>query len=139
MMKHDMVGTVMTSDVVRASTDTTFREIVHLLDEHRISGLHVVDDGQDVIGVISESDLLAHAAASEDRQGEHHARWSSLIRKSQDGVVTVTTFGGRLEEGASGWVARMILRQGRGGDFRDIARIGRWAETIAAGLVAGRT
>ncbi|WP_328404317.1 flavodoxin domain-containing protein [Streptomyces sp. NBC_00390] len=49
------------------------------------------------------------------------------------------TFGGRLEEGASGWVARMILQQGRGGDFRDVARISRWAETIAADLVAGRT
>ena len=93
MMKHDMVGTVMTSDVVRATADTTFREIVRLLDDHRISGLPVVDDGQRVIGVISESDLLAHAAAAEDRQGAHHARWSSLIRKGHDtdsGVMTLT-------------------------------------------------
>ncbi|WP_328404319.1 CBS domain-containing protein [Streptomyces sp. NBC_00390] len=93
MMKHDMVGTVMTSDVVRATADTTFREIVHLLDDHRISGLPVVDGSQRVIGVISESGLLAHAAAAEDRQGAHHARWSSLIRKGQDtdpGVMTLT-------------------------------------------------
>ncbi|MGC0208699.1 flavodoxin domain-containing protein [Streptomyces levis] len=44
------------------------------------------------------------------------------------------TFGGRLEEGAKGWVARMILRSGKGGDFRDFTAIEAWAARIAAEL-----
>ncbi|MEU1571264.1 flavodoxin domain-containing protein [Streptomyces collinus] len=45
------------------------------------------------------------------------------------------TFGGCLEEGAKGWVARMILRSGKGGDFRDFTAIEVWAARIGAQLV----
>lgn len=50
------------------------------------------------------------------------------------------TFGGCLEEGAKGWVARMILRSGKGGDFRDFPAIEAWAARIGSQLVgvAGR-
>ncbi|MEV7686724.1 flavodoxin domain-containing protein [Streptomyces bungoensis] len=41
------------------------------------------------------------------------------------------TFGGCLQEGAEGRLARMILRDGRGGDFRDFPAIEAWAERIA--------
>ncbi|MET9735739.1 flavodoxin domain-containing protein [Streptomyces sp. NPDC006458] len=41
------------------------------------------------------------------------------------------TFGGRLEEGATGLVARMILRSGKGGDFRDFGAIEAWAGRVA--------
>jgi menaquinone-dependent protoporphyrinogen oxidase len=44
------------------------------------------------------------------------------------------TFGGCLEEGAKGWVARMILRNGKGGDFRDFTRIEEWAGSIGREL-----
>ncbi|MFE2264516.1 flavodoxin domain-containing protein [Streptomyces griseosporeus] len=44
------------------------------------------------------------------------------------------TFGGRLEEGARGWVARMILKSGKGGDFRDFDQIERWAAGVAGEL-----
>jgi menaquinone-dependent protoporphyrinogen oxidase len=46
------------------------------------------------------------------------------------------TFGGRLAPGARGLVARMILRQGKGGDFRDRDRIDAWARSIAAEVAA---
>jgi menaquinone-dependent protoporphyrinogen oxidase len=41
------------------------------------------------------------------------------------------TFGGRLEEGAKGWIAGMILRSGKGGDFRDFTAIETWAAHVA--------
>ncbi|MEU3950695.1 flavodoxin domain-containing protein [Streptomyces sp. NPDC029526] len=41
------------------------------------------------------------------------------------------TFGGCLEKGAKGRVARMILRDGKGGDFRDFTAVGAWAAHIA--------
>ena len=44
------------------------------------------------------------------------------------------TFGGCLQEGARGRVARMILSSGKGGDFRDFTAIEAWAARIAAEL-----
>lgn len=44
------------------------------------------------------------------------------------------TFGGRLAEEAGGRMARMLLRDGRGGDFRDLAATETWAARIAGEL-----
>ncbi|CAL9355297.1 CBS domain-containing protein [Streptomyces sp. Tu 3180] len=52
------VGEVMTRDVVQARRTTPFKEVVRLLDHHRISGLPVVDADDKVLGVLSGSDLV---------------------------------------------------------------------------------
>jgi menaquinone-dependent protoporphyrinogen oxidase len=44
------------------------------------------------------------------------------------------TFGGRLTENAKGFVARAMVRGGRGGDFRNSDRIRAWASSIATRL-----
>jgi menaquinone-dependent protoporphyrinogen oxidase len=48
------------------------------------------------------------------------------------------TFGGCIQEGAKGYMARMMLRSGRGGDFRDFAAVEAWAERIGAELVGAQ-
>ncbi|MFJ7068477.1 CBS domain-containing protein [Streptomyces sp. NPDC101115] len=58
-MKHMKVGGLMTGDVVSAVPATSFREVAKVLAEHDISGVPVVDDDDHVVGVVSESDLLA--------------------------------------------------------------------------------
>ncbi|MDX2296417.1 MULTISPECIES: CBS domain-containing protein [Streptomyces] len=63
-MRHLKVGGLMTDDVVTALPDTSFRDVAKLLAEHDISGLPVVDADDHVVGVISESDLLARRALS---------------------------------------------------------------------------
>ncbi|MFR9799114.1 CBS domain-containing protein [Streptomyces sp. MS06] len=65
-MKHDKVGSVMTTEVVRAEYGTPFKEVARLLGEHRISGLPVVDEDDKVIGVVSETDLMARQAGTPD-------------------------------------------------------------------------
>ncbi|MCX5336680.1 CBS domain-containing protein [Streptomyces sp. NBC_00140] len=65
-MKHNKVGSVMTTEVVRATYGTTFKEVARLLGDHRISGLPVVDEDEKVIGVISETDLLLRQAGTPD-------------------------------------------------------------------------
>jgi CBS-domain-containing membrane protein len=65
-MKHDKVGSVMTGDVVSAEYGTPFKEVARRLADHRISGLPVVDEDDKVIGVISETDLIVHQAATPD-------------------------------------------------------------------------
>ncbi|MFI7497979.1 flavodoxin domain-containing protein [Streptomyces sp. NPDC049687] len=47
------------------------------------------------------------------------------------------TFGGCLRDGAKGWVAGMILRSGKGGDFRDFGAIEAWAKGVADALAQG--
>ncbi|MFD8009041.1 CBS domain-containing protein [Streptomyces sp. NPDC058955] len=58
-MKHMKIGGLMTSNVVSAVPATSFREIAKLLAEHDITGVPVLDEDDHVVGVVSESDLLA--------------------------------------------------------------------------------
>lgn len=48
------------------------------------------------------------------------------------------TFGGCLEEGAKGRIAQSIVRNGKGGDFRDFGAIEGWATRIADELLKER-
>ncbi|WP_030610312.1 CBS domain-containing protein [Streptomyces fulvoviolaceus] len=65
-MKHNKVGSVMTTEVVRAEYGTPFKEVARLLGGHRISGLPVVDEDDQVIGVVSETDLMIRQAETPD-------------------------------------------------------------------------
>ncbi|WGP13196.1 CBS domain-containing protein [Streptomyces sp. SH5] len=64
-MPSRTVGEVMTRDVVQAGPTTPFKEVVRLLDHHRISGLPVVDADDKVLGVLSGSDLIRAQAYRE--------------------------------------------------------------------------
>ncbi|MEU6879142.1 CBS domain-containing protein [Streptomyces sp. NPDC046712] len=70
-MKHMKVGGLMTDDVVSAVPATSFREVAKMLAEHDISGVPVVDEDDHVVGVVSESDLLArHELTARDLMTE---------------------------------------------------------------------
>lgn len=62
VVKHRTVGEVMTSEVVQAHPDTSFKELARLLTSHHISGLPVVDDDDKVMGVVSQTDLTRRQA-----------------------------------------------------------------------------
>lgn len=57
-MKQWTVRDVMTTDVATVREETTYRQIVDVLAERRISAVPVVDDLERVVGVVSEADLL---------------------------------------------------------------------------------
>ena len=63
------VKDVMTSRVVWVKKSASFREMAHALRENRVSAFPVLDDEGKVIGVVSESDLLAKEALSGERNG----------------------------------------------------------------------
>jgi CBS domain-containing protein len=66
------VEDVMTTPVVTADRLTPYKEIARLLAEHRISGLPVLADGWQVVGVVSEADLLAaQDRTASDRTAAH--------------------------------------------------------------------
>jgi CBS domain-containing protein len=56
---HITVRDVMSTHVIAARTNASFQELATMLHEQRVSGFPVLDDGDRVIGVVSEADLLA--------------------------------------------------------------------------------
>jgi CBS domain-containing protein len=81
------VGEVMTSEVVDAHPETSFKDVARLLDRHRISGLPVVDHDDKVLGVISETDLIRFQAA---RSTPGRVRWlrTRALRRSARQATT---------------------------------------------------
>jgi menaquinone-dependent protoporphyrinogen oxidase len=50
------------------------------------------------------------------------------------GAEDVVTFPGRLPVDATGFIAKAMVRNGKGGDWRDFEQIGAWAAMIADSL-----
>ena len=57
-MKTMKAGDLMTTDVITAGKDMMLTEVMELLLRWHISGLPVVDDESNLIGIISEIDLV---------------------------------------------------------------------------------
>jgi CBS domain-containing protein len=81
------VSDVMTASVVTVDRITPYKEIARLLAEHRISGMPVLKLGREVVGVVTEADLLAaqastarrlHAAASGRSWWPHREQHAAL-------------------------------------------------------------
>jgi len=79
----------MTASVVTVRADTSYRDMVAMVRRHRVSGLPVVDDDGKVIGVVSETDLLAMEAA-DPGQGVHPAPRTWLPHRKQVTADTAT-------------------------------------------------
>lgn len=62
------VRELMTKDVVSVQPETTLRAAAALLVEHRVSGLPVIV-GTEVVGVLSEADIVAKASGGTDYDG----------------------------------------------------------------------
>ena len=71
------VSDVMTASVVTVDRITPYQEIDRLLTQHRISGLPVLKMGREVVGVVSEADLLA----AEDETNRRARMASSIGRR----------------------------------------------------------
>jgi CBS domain-containing protein len=67
------VSDVMTTTVVTVDRITPYQEIDRQLTRHRISGAPVLKMGREVVGVVSETDLLA--AEDETRRQARMAGW----------------------------------------------------------------
>jgi CBS domain-containing protein len=79
------VRDVMTTAVVTVDEAASYKEIARLLAENRISGVPVLSAGRQVVGMVTEADLLAH----EDRRAwEQAAVPGHGLRAQQDWALT---------------------------------------------------
>lgn len=73
------VRDVMTAEVVVVRDQTPFKEIVGLMRQHNVSALPVVDATDELVGIVSEADLLMKEELAAD--GESHRRFQSRRRR----------------------------------------------------------
>ncbi|HEX7661599.1 MAG TPA: CBS domain-containing protein [Pseudonocardiaceae bacterium] len=69
-MRKVTVGDVMTRDMITVNPDTAFKDIVDFLVGEGISAVPVVDERGDVIGVVSEADLLRKEEHVDDEESD---------------------------------------------------------------------
>ncbi|MEH1130551.1 CBS domain-containing protein [Micromonospora sp. CPCC 206061] len=72
-MQQWRVRDVMTREVVTAAAATPVRQIADLLTTHRISAVPIVGDDDQLVGVVSEADLLPNVGGEIRNQTRH--RW----------------------------------------------------------------
>lgn len=66
---------VMTKEVITVDANTTVRAVAALLSERGISGVPVVNSENQVIGIVSEGDLLHRAEIRTERKGKRKRSW----------------------------------------------------------------
>ena len=62
---------VMTTGVITVTPETPIHEIAKLLCDHHISGVPVIRDEEQLLGIVSEGDLIGHARLA----GEQRRSW----------------------------------------------------------------
>ncbi|PSB04727.1 CBS domain-containing protein [Merismopedia glauca] len=55
------VAEIMTGDVISVKSQTPIQEAIRILAERRIGGLPVIDDNGNLVGILSETDLMWQA------------------------------------------------------------------------------
>jgi CBS domain-containing protein len=66
---------VMTPNVITVGPDTTVQDLAKLLSERGISGAPVVDAAGNMIGIVSEGDLLHRTELGTERRSERRSSW----------------------------------------------------------------
>ena len=81
------VNDVMSTHVIAVRQRASYKEMAAMLHEQRVSAFPVLDDDNKVIGVVSESDLLAKEAFEGELPGPMHGL---LQRRLRDKASAVT-------------------------------------------------
>jgi CBS domain-containing protein len=71
---------MMTSKVMTISPDASVRDVASMLLTHRISAVPVVDTRGQLVGIVSEGDLLRRAEAGTER----HRSWWNAFNSAKD-------------------------------------------------------
>jgi CBS domain-containing protein len=67
---------VMTRSIVSIGPDAPVRDAIHLMLDHKVSGLPVVDMAGKLVGILTEGDLLRRSEIATEK---HHWRWLEFV------------------------------------------------------------
>jgi CBS domain-containing protein len=93
-MKRCLARDVMTRDVVCVRAGTNLRELEKIFLEKRISGAPVVDEGERLVGVISQTDLVYYHLTRGDRpfHGSDFYRSAEIERAFEGGGYQIEDY-----------------------------------------------
>src|SRR5689334_22386370 len=76
---------VMTTDVVTVAPETSVQDLAALLANHGISGVPVVDAANNLVGLVSEGDLLHRTETGTERRTQRRrVRWLDALASDRD-------------------------------------------------------
>jgi CBS domain-containing protein len=76
---------VMTTHVITVGPDASVQDLAMLLSERGISGVPVIDAGNQLIGIVSEGDLLHRTETGTERRTERRrSRWLDSLASDRD-------------------------------------------------------
>lgn len=118
-VSHMTVGQVMTPNVITVPADFTVEETIELLIKNKIHGVPVTNDKKEVLGVITQTDLLKAVVdlTGASRRGIQY----NFVVEDRPGSIkelidTIHNFGGRMAsimtsyEGVPGGYRRAYIR-----------------------------
>ena len=106
----------MTSPVITIEPDTLIRDVATLLLERGISGLPVVE-GDHVVGIVSEGDLLRRHEIDTDRKGTRGSWWMRLFQAQPGAAEYVKSHAVR----AADVMSRPVISVSETAEVSDIA------------------
>ena len=68
---------VMARHIVTATPEMTVRDVAKLMINNRISGIPIVDGDRQLVGIVTEGDLLRRAETGTERQRSRWSEWFS--------------------------------------------------------------
>jgi CBS domain-containing protein len=86
---------IMTKNVISVTRETPIREAMELMIKHRISGLPVVDDDMNLVGVLSEKDvvsLLYDMEALDTQKVRNFMTERAMVFDIDDNLVDICDF-----------------------------------------------
>ncbi|PWK65198.1 CBS domain protein [Streptomyces sp. CG 926] len=107
-MKHIKVADLMTDEVATVTPHTAFKEVAKLLAQYDVSGAPVLDDEDRVVGVISQTDLLAASVSAPGTEPANGAPGRIPVTGDLMSAPAITV---HAEETAAG-AARLMTRRG---------------------------
>jgi CBS domain-containing protein len=75
---------VMVTNVISVTPDVLVQDVAYILLSNRISAVPVVDDGDRLLGIVSEADLMRRAEAG---TGRHRPWWLAMLTGRDIGAV----------------------------------------------------
>lgn len=84
-----VVKDIMTSNVINVHVSTTLQELVELFIEKKLSGVPVINDDGNLVGIISKTDLVTHGLEKElsELLSNNTARTSNMDLPSFDNLL----------------------------------------------------
>lgn len=107
---------VMTTDVVTATLGASFKQLVELMIEHRVSGIPIVDDERRLLGIVTEADLVDKQAYGDRREGVLGALHDAMFGPSLDVAKKAWALS------ASGLMTETVYTADPDDEVRDVAR-----------------